>query len=210
MNITNAISNVFHRNGDDDNESAATPDALALIKSDHEEVSSLFESALGDGTPAEKRKVIAQIITALTVHAKMEETIFYPALRKAGKAQEKDSVLEAYEEHGLMKDMIKKLQKLAPRDETLKAKLTVLKEVVEHHVKEEESEMFDEARRVLGAKLEPLGADMLRYKNRALGIKPAGKKSSAKRSTASSTDKRSKTSTSKKNTGKKKTARSKR
>ena len=94
---------------------------------------------------------MAKIVQALTVHAQMEESLFYPALRKAGGEDERDSVLEAAEEHGVVKDLIAKIEALPPRDETLEAKVTVLKELVHHHVKEEESQIFSEARRALGA-----------------------------------------------------------
>jgi hemerythrin-like domain-containing protein len=142
----------------------SAPDALSLIHSDHQEVAQLFEVALGDGPAAQKRQAVTQIVDALTLHAKMEEAIFYPALRAAGKAQEKDSVLEAAEEHGIVKDLIAKIKRVQGRDETLKAKLTVLKESVEHHVQEEESTIFDEARRVLGDRLGELGEEMQRFK----------------------------------------------
>jgi hemerythrin-like domain-containing protein len=76
-------------------------------------------------------------------------------------------VLEAFEEHASAKDLIAKIRALPPRDETLTAKITVLKELVEHHVEEEESQIFSEARRVLGKKLDALGAEMQRFKERA-------------------------------------------
>jgi len=76
-------------------------------------------------------------------------------------------VLEAFEEHGVVKDLIAKIRRITGRDESLEAKVTVLKELVEHHVKEEESTIFAEARRVLGNKLQPLGAEMQRFKERA-------------------------------------------
>ncbi|GAC1416352.1 MAG: hypothetical protein NVSMB5_06510 [Candidatus Velthaea sp.] len=161
----------------------AAPDALALIHSDHEEVSTLFKAALEEKVPAaQRRKTIAQILDALTLHAKMEEKIFYPALRKAGGAKEKDSVLEAAEEHGLVKDLIAKIKRVETRDETLIAKLTVLKEIVEHHVKEEESEMFSEARRVMGAQLESLGELMQNFKDRN-GADRTGAKAGRKKAT---------------------------
>jgi hemerythrin-like domain-containing protein len=136
---------------------------------------------------AQRRTATAKICRALTVHAQMEEALFYPALRRAGKQKERDSVLEAAEEHGVVKDLIAKIQALPPRDETLKAKLTVLKESVEHHVREEESEIFAEARSVLGReRLAELGAEMLRFKERALrtGSAPAARRSSTRKSTA--------------------------
>jgi hemerythrin superfamily protein len=146
------------------------PDALELIRSDHREVDALFATALADDTPsAQRRSTIAKITQALTVHAQMEEALFYPALRKAGGADERDSVLEAAEEHGVVKDLIAKIEAIRGRDETLIAKVTVLKELVHHHVKEEESEIFSEARSALGEeRLASLGAEMLRFKQRAL------------------------------------------
>jgi hypothetical protein len=99
----------------------------------------------------------------------MEESLFYPALRKAGGKDERDSVLEAAEEHGVVKDLIAKIEALPPRDETLEAKVTVLKELVHHHVKEEESEIFSEARSALGQeRLQKLGEEMQRFKERAM------------------------------------------
>jgi hemerythrin-like domain-containing protein len=160
---------------------APAADALTLIHDDHEEVAALFETALSDSaTPAVKRKAIDKICFSLTVHAKMEERIFYPALRKAGKKDEKDSVLEAAEEHGVVKDLIGKIKRIKGRDETLEAKVTVLKEMVEHHVKEEESTMFAEARKVLGRKLDALGAEMQAFKVRAGAAAPTESKPARK------------------------------
>ena len=169
---------------DRDDKDAPAPDALELIHADHEEVSAYFKTALDDATPsAAKKAAIANACFALTVHAKMEETIFYPALRKAGKSKEKDSVLEAAEEHACVKELVAKIKRITGRDETLEAKVTVLKELVEHHVKEEESEMFDEARKVLGKKLQALGEEMQRFKERA-GASSAQARGRKKRSTA--------------------------
>jgi hypothetical protein len=142
--------------------------ALDLIHADHEEAAALFKTALDDGTkPAAKTAAIAKVCFALTVHAKMEEKIFYPALRKAGKSNEKDSVLEAAEEHACVKDLIAKIKRITGRDKTLEAKVTVLKELVEQHEQEEESEMFSGAGSVLGPKLDALGEEMQRFKDRA-------------------------------------------
>ena len=190
MNIKETVSRVFGKSGDSEEQSAL--DALELIRSDHREVDALFAKALGDDTPAaQRRRAIAQIVEALTVHARMEEVLFYPALRKAGGKDERDSVLEAAEEHGVVKDLIAKIERSQGRDETLTAKVTVLKELVHHHVQEEEGTIFDEARRVLGKdRLEKLGSEMQRFKERALRGQEAGrsaasgKKSTAKRSAA--------------------------
>ncbi len=165
MNIKDKVSKIFGGESGD----APAPDALTLLRSEHAEVNTLFEEALSDKTPAAKRRAtVAKIVDALTVHAEMEEAVFYPALRKAGGKDERDSVLEAAEEHGMVKDMIEKIKSVQGRDETLEAKVTVLKEMVQHHVKEEESTIFDEAKKALGDdRLKALGKEMLRFKERA-------------------------------------------
>lgn len=156
-------------------------DALELLKSDHQEVSALFKDALSGDTP--KRDVVTKICDALTLHMAMEEKIFYPALRKAGGKDEKDSVLEAAEEHGGAKGLITKIRAVRGRDETLKAKVTVLKEMIEHHVSEEESEMFKEARKALGEeRLQTLGVEMARFKAR--GGRGGARKASARKAPA--------------------------
>jgi len=167
MNIRETMGRML-RQHDADEETQAAPDALTLIKSDHEEAKALFARCLDANVPsAQRRSALTQVLDALTIHTNMEEQIFYPALRKAGATEEKNSVLEAFEEHASAKDLIAKIRALPPRDETLTAKITVLKELVEHHVEEEESQIFSEARRVLGKKLDALGAEMQRFKERA-------------------------------------------
>jgi hemerythrin superfamily protein len=186
MNIKGTVSKIF---GGDSGEAPA-PDALTLLRTEHREVDALFEEALGEKTPAAKRRAaVAKIVDALTVHAEMEEAIFYPALRKAGGKDERDSVLEAAEEHGMVKDMIAKIQSVQGRDETLEAKVTVLKELVQHHVREEESTIFDEAKKALGDdRLQKLGEEMQRFKKRAKGGGQRGSgKTAAKKAAARGT-----------------------
>ena len=186
MSIKETVSRVLSRGGEGD---APAPDALTLIKSDHREVDALFAEALADGaTPAKQRSLAAKITKALTAHANMEEALFYPALRKAGGTKERDSVLEAAEEHAVVKDLIAKIERITGRDETLEAKLTVLKELVHHHVGEEEGEIFGEARKALGEdRLQKLGEEMQRFKERALraaGARPARRGAAAKKKKA--------------------------
>ena len=137
--------------------------------------------ATADGVAsARRRAVIGKIVQSLTVHAQMEEAIFYPALRKAGGKEERDSVLEAAEEHGVVKDLIAKIEQSRGRDETLTAKVTVLKELVQHHVREEESTIFDEAKDKLGdERLQRLGEEMQRFKQRALKAGSGANRSAA-------------------------------
>jgi len=170
-----AFENV-HLPGQDPHE-----DALEIIKADHERVSALFKIVLSSSglPPAKVRTTIAEIVRELEAHAKMEEKLFYPALRARTKAtgEDRQTVLEAVEEHGSIKDLIKKIKRSSGRDETLKAKLQVLSELVEHHVKEEENDMFGEAKRLLGEKrLTELGVAMAKFKAKARGAVPPAKR----------------------------------
>ncbi len=140
-------------------------DAIRLLKTDHKEVESLFKEleGLSDNAKASRKKLFDQIDRALTIHSEIEEKIFYPAVKaRTGRDKEaKQEVLEAYEEHDNVKNMLKKLEETEPSDETYKAKLQVLHELVKHHVKEEERELFPEAKGLLDAdELEELGEQM--------------------------------------------------
>lgn len=136
-------------------------DALQILKADHKKVKTLFGEVeeLGDRASAQRKKLFQKIDEELTIHAKLEETIFYPEFRRrAGKGEQKEEVLEAYEEHGLVKSLIGELENLDPKDETYKPKLSVLKDLVDHHVKEEEGPMFRMARELFEKdELEELG-----------------------------------------------------
>jgi hemerythrin superfamily protein len=185
MNIKETVARVFGNGGDQQ----PAPDALTLIRTDHREVDVLFTEALDErAQPARRRSAISKIVQALTVHAEMEEALFYPALRKAGGKDERDSVLEAAEEHGVVKDLIAKIAASHGRDETLHAKVTVLKELVQHHVREEESTIFDEAKKKLGdERLQRLGEEMQRFKERALQAASGGNRTAAAKKAARGT-----------------------
>lgn len=124
-------------------------DAIKLLKEDHKKVKALFEEVegLGERASTQRKNLFQKIDQELTLHSKIEETLFYPEFKKrAENSEERDEVLEAYEEHGVVKVMIGELEDLDPKDEKYKPKLTVLKELVLHHVKEEEGELFPMAR----------------------------------------------------------------
>jgi len=138
-------------------------DAITLLKADHAAVKKLFaqeeKSTKHDGQ--NKQDTFNQIKAALTVHATVEEEIFYPAVKKARSENVKDEVREAYEEHKQIKTLLAEISGITPADETWDMKVKVLKEDVEHHVKEEEGEMFPDARKFLGeGKLVELGAQL--------------------------------------------------
>jgi hemerythrin superfamily protein len=122
-----------------------TQDALALLKEDHRKVEKLFkefENAKGDGR---KEKLARQICFELTVHATIEEEIFYPACK--GKIDE-DKLKEAYVEHDAAKLLIAEIEAGSGKtDDFFDAKVQVLGEQIDHHVKEEEDELFPEVRK---------------------------------------------------------------
>lgn len=129
-----------------------TPDdtATAFLSKQHREVEATFERALESDDARVRRNATNELARQLTLHTMLEEAIFYPAVRGIDAEQTTDMVLEAYEEHHVVKVVLKELPKADPKDETFKAKVTVLKELVEHHVKEEEREMFPLAETRLG------------------------------------------------------------
>ena len=134
-------------------------DAIALLKEDHRTVEKLFaqfEKAGGDGR---KEKLAKQICVELTVHAMIEEEIFYPACD--GKIEE-DLLQEAYVEHDAAKQLIAQIQAGEPSDEFYDAKVKVLQEEIEHHVEEEEKRlegMFSQARKA-GLDMDTLGEEL--------------------------------------------------
>jgi hemerythrin-like domain-containing protein len=127
----------------------AQQDAIALLKQDHREVDDLFErfERAGDGAHRQKRKLVDQMIEALSRHASIEERVLYPWAREYIE-DEDDAVLEALEEHHVVKWLLWELEDLDPRDERFDAKVAVMAENVRHHVKEEEEELFSDLRDV--------------------------------------------------------------
>ena len=148
-------------------------DAVALLKQDHDEVKAMFEQyeALGDRAFASKQKLAEKICLELTKHAMAEEEIFYPAVR-AGAEDAEDMVDEATVEHASAKDLIAQIHAMDPHDDLYDAKVKVLGEYIEHHVKEEEQEMFKAAK---AAKIDlvALGGEIQARKDEIDEIPPA-------------------------------------
>src|SRR3954447_1513036 len=143
-------------------------DALTLLKDDHQKMRKLLdelESTTERGVKT-REELFAQIKGELTVHEVIEKEIFYPALKEHPKA--KDIVLEGYEEHHVVDTVMAELEDLPVDDETWGAKAKVMKENVEHHMEEEEGEMFQKARQVFDKdELEELGTQMEQRKTEA-------------------------------------------
>jgi hemerythrin-like domain-containing protein len=140
--------------------------ALDLLKRDHNEVDTMFKQyeEISDGAgDMEKQDLVARICDALTVHATIEETIFYPAARRALDAEDADLLNEAAVEHQSLKDIIARLE-AAPTDDPLyDAGVKVLSEYVKHHVREEENELFPKLRST-NMDLDAVGQQLARRK----------------------------------------------
>ena len=126
--------------------SSESVNALDLLKRDHDEVDAMFrqfEDMKDDGDAAAKESLVEKICDALTVHAQIEEEIFYPAARRALQQEEgKDLLDEAAVEHQTLKDLVGRLESAPIDDPLYDAGVKVLSEYVKHHVKEEEKELF--------------------------------------------------------------------
>lgn len=119
-------------------------EATALLRADHKAVNLLFEQYESSKSSTKKKALVEQICTELTVHAQIEEEIFYPQVKEALK--DKELIPEATVEHATLKDLIAQLEEGEPGDEMYDAKVKVLAEYVKHHVKEEQTEMFPKAK----------------------------------------------------------------
>jgi hemerythrin superfamily protein len=123
-------------------------DALELLKQDHQKVKKLFEQAEAMEEGKEQKQIFGQIKKELDAHARIEETVFYPAMEKYEEL--KDMVLEAIEEHKQVKTLLREMDELVSDSEKFEPKLKVLMENVEHHAKEEEEgKMFPKVRKLL-------------------------------------------------------------
>jgi hypothetical protein len=144
-----------------------TDDAIALLKSDHRKVEDLFAKAQKTRDGARKQALVTQICTELTIHARVEEEIFYPATTGQAKG---DIINEAYVEHDGAKVLISELLNSDPSNEFYDAKIKVLSEDIKHHVKEEEkprSGIFAQAR-AAGLDLQGLGERIMARKQELL------------------------------------------
>jgi hemerythrin superfamily protein len=141
--------------------------AIAMLKEDHDKVKDLFERFEETNGSATKAKIVSEALTALKVHATIEEELFYPAVRQ--NIEDEEGIMdEADEEHHVAKVLIAELEKMTGDEEHWDAKFKVLAEGVRHHIKEEEGKMFKEAKKteidfdILGSQMAHLKQKLMR------------------------------------------------
>ena len=142
--------------------------ALSLLKQDHDKAKEVIEQIESTGEGAVKRRgeLFQGLVDDLTVHERIEEEIFYPALQKHPNA--KDLVLEAYVEHGLVDTLLDEISTIDAGDEKWMPTFKVFKENLEHHIEEEEGELFKKTKTAFSdQQLEGLGAQMAALKEQA-------------------------------------------
>lgn len=134
--------------------------ATDLLKKQHRAVKALFKKLEGTDNPRMRRQLLNEISRGLEGHTLIEEEIFYPAVRGLETRKAEEMILEAYEEHHVVKLVLAELPRVNPEDERFEAKMTVLSELIQHHVDEEEKEMFKLAQKLGRNELESLGEQM--------------------------------------------------
>jgi hemerythrin superfamily protein len=145
--------------------SSKDQDATALLRADHKRVSDLFDQYEKSHSSAKKKQIVEQLCDELSVHAQIEEEIFYPAVKRALK--DKELIPEARVEHDTLKGLIAQVEGAEPDGEMFDAKIKVMREYVKHHVKEEQDEIFPKAKSTdldmmkLGAKLSERKEELL-------------------------------------------------
>jgi hemerythrin superfamily protein len=150
-----------------DNDAGQFDDAIEMLKADHQKVRELFQQYMAAGDWNTKGKIAEQIFIELETHAQLEEMVFYPAFDEEADDEGKELVEEARQEHQTVKDLIAELRG-RNADEAFDGKFRELMDNVEHHVQEEESEMFPEAEEVLAEQNEDLMEEMQEIKEQLL------------------------------------------
>jgi hemerythrin-like domain-containing protein len=142
---------------------APPEDAIAMLKEDHRKVRDLFQKYEAATDPSTKRELAEEVCTELETHAQLEEQIFYPAVHEESQ-EGPELVQEALQEHQKVQDMIAALREIGPDNQEFDAKFRELMQNVEHHVEEEETEMFPLAEQELSADLAEIKAEMQELK----------------------------------------------
>ena len=135
--------------------------ATDLLKKQHRQVKALFKKVENTENANGRRQLMEEIAEELKMHTRIEEEIFYPAVREIGSSKAEEMIDESFEEHHVVDLVLAELPKVDPEDERFAAKMTVLSELVQHHVEEEEGEMFPMAEKKLGKeRINELGMEM--------------------------------------------------
>ena len=145
--------------------SKSSPDAIASLKADHEKVKALFDQFEKSKDDAQKTTIVQEALEELSIHATLEEEIFYPAVRE--ELEDEDVMNEADEEHHVAKILIAELEQMDGSESHYEAKFTVLAENVRHHIKEEEAHMLPKAQKT-EIDFDALGEEMLSRKEELL------------------------------------------
>jgi len=148
---------------------SAQHNAINLLKADHKEVKMMVEQFKKSRSEAKKADLAEKICSALEVHAKIEEEIFYPAAREALRSSDEELIDEAEVEHASVKEMIAKIKSGNPGDAMWEAEVKVLGEYVNHHVKEEEGQIFPKVRKT-SMDLEEIGEQLQQRKTELMGM----------------------------------------
>jgi hemerythrin superfamily protein len=168
MGLLDALSEKKHASEKED------ASAIDLLEEDHDNVRKLFEEFrdLEDEETAEKRRLFTAMDEELTVHSTVEEEIFYPAVKNQSDEDAQRLVLEAIEEHAIVKNLLDEIRELDATNEEFDAKMKVLMESVEHHAEEEEDDIFPKAKKLGADALKDLGA-RIQSRKRSLAGAPA-------------------------------------
>jgi hemerythrin-like domain-containing protein len=152
--------------------------AVKMLKADHDRVQELFKEfeAAGERAYEKKRGIAEEVFTELEIHTKLEEEIFYPAVQARTGKDGEELVAESLQEHHVVDVLMGEMRKLDPGNDEYQAKFQVLMENVEHHIEEEEGEMFPMASERLGDTLDSLGAKMEERKQELQTSGPAGRR----------------------------------
>ena len=143
--------------------------AVEMLLNDHEKVRKLFQEYQQAGPQSrEGRDTAQQALMEIMIHSKLEEEIFYPAVRNKGGQEIQGTVEEGYQEHATVDNMIEQLRAMNPTDEQFHTMFRELMQNVEHHVQEEESELLPQARQRLGDDADQLGHEMAQRREQLL------------------------------------------
>jgi hemerythrin superfamily protein len=146
------------------NRGATSMDALALLTADHRTVEDLFAQYQDAGDFPTRQRIAARVFSELALHAQLEETIFYPAFAEQAGKKGTQLVADSHLEHQKVQDLIIEMQLPGITDEAFEAKFHALMYEVQHHVEQEENEMFPEAEQILADRLESLRHEMVEFK----------------------------------------------